>query len=200
MNWEERLAKLESARFTPDVAYVTVENHRLTTLIDTDVVSSYLLLDPTREGGLMMSTKLIFTNQLVIVTGDLRPGRRGVISDAGYGRGWFSRRLPPDYLAEKFLERSYHPNKAKRDVLGMAPENEFGYTGVEITRMLKVMENEWDWMFDTSAQLYDSLSGIVPDMWDFGFGHGYSETDYSWLSAINRRFSETYEGGGDGEK
>ncbi len=58
-----------------------------------------------------MSAVLIFTPWACIITGDLRVENHG-LQTIGYGLEWFAQIHEPSYLAEKFLESRWVPEKA----------------------------------------------------------------------------------------
>lgn len=60
----------------------------------------------------MMSTMIIFAPGIIIITGDLRVTNNGIMT-IGYDLNWFRTRLDSSYLAEKFLEQKWIPERAK---------------------------------------------------------------------------------------
>lgn len=80
-----------------------LDRHVLLVVAETDTV---LVVRLERPGTRIMSIQLSFTPEGVAVQGDFEfYGPRAVCSNFGYGLDWFSGRLDPNYLAEKFLCR-----------------------------------------------------------------------------------------------
>lgn len=89
--------------------------------------------DPTvlKPGGTIGLVMLTFNERrkCIGITGDVCPGRHGLWSGPGYGRAWFSEYNPDqpegrrgksrDYLAQKFLETGFHPERMAGDLAAM---------------------------------------------------------------------------------
>jgi hypothetical protein len=180
-------------------AYEDIAGHRLTQISDGNVKAFYL------HGGdvmttRMMSAMLVFTPENIIITGDLHPGRHGVISAAGYGLEWFCRNLEPDYLASKFLESGVWEEDRARDELQRYIHEHTGEAWcqrdkrtVKRLRGLRNMLRTSPWIYESAQTWYDAVSEHISDLWDHGQFWGYPTTDYIWLAAIQRRFREAYQ-------
>jgi hypothetical protein len=113
----------------------SLANHVLEEIPAGEKMQAFWMKKPER--GRMMSTLLVFTPEGIVITGDLCPraGTRGVVSDLNYGIGWFSGKLSPDYLCEKFLDREWHAELAAQDLKEMAcavlrgEYDDYGWTG-----------------------------------------------------------------------
>lgn len=57
-------------------------------------------------------TYLLFTHFGIVISGDTRISGNGVIA-LGYGLNWFTEKLDPDYLASKFLKKTWLSERAK---------------------------------------------------------------------------------------
>ena len=77
-----------------------LSRHFLYQVVDTVDVQAYYLKRP--GGSRCMSTYIMFTPEGIMITGDLCP-HYGVVSNHGYGVGWFSGQLSPSYLCKKFM-------------------------------------------------------------------------------------------------
>ena len=87
--------------------------YTLTRLTDTPAAQVYLMKP---AGTMMGSTVFAFLEapyDYIVITGDLAPARNGVVSNMGYGLGWFLRQGPSGYLCEKFLTQEFHPELAR---------------------------------------------------------------------------------------
>jgi len=72
-------------------------------------VQTYLLRESPES--MMMSCFILFTPAGIVITGDIAVSGHGVIAP-GYGLGWFTSELSPQYLAEKFLHKAWVPETA----------------------------------------------------------------------------------------
>jgi hypothetical protein len=90
-----------------------------------------------------MSTVLIFTPWACIITGDLRVENHG-LQALGYGMDWFKQRHEPSYLAEKFLDTRWVPEKARayfREIQNNWKAKRADYLASTLD---EVQEPEWD--------------------------------------------------------
>jgi len=94
-----------------DWYYRQIENATLQVISESDGVRIFMLRK--YPNSTMMSTYIIFAVGRIIITGDMPVRDNGIIA-AGYDLEWFSGGLSPDYLAEKFLEKDFHPEIAMR--------------------------------------------------------------------------------------
>lgn len=95
---------------TTDYYYEQIRNAQLSPLSTGEKVKAYYLKKYLNSQ--IMSTLLVFTPDGTILTGDLTPERRGCIA-RGYGLEWFAGKLSPSYLAEKFLDEEWVPDRMK---------------------------------------------------------------------------------------
>ncbi len=113
----------------------SLENHILEQLLDTEKFKAFKMKRP--GSGRSMSTQILFTPEGIVISGDLcpRPGTRGVVSDLGYGLGWFSGRLSEGYLCEKFFVVGWHRELAEEELKRMIKAvrwgdyDSYGWTG-----------------------------------------------------------------------
>ena len=149
----------------------------------------------------MGSTMITFTPEGIIIHGDLSPGRRGVISDLGYGLGWFSSSLGGGYLCEKFLAQGWHEEIALDEIKGWL-DNGGGPWGDDEPASPEVVEKLTE-LIDRmerngpmgEQQFYEGLMDVYddPDLFDDGGpGWGYDPVEAGWLIAIQARFAELY--------
>lgn len=72
-----------------------------------------------------MTTVLVFTPGMIVISGDLHPGRgdaRTGIICTGYDFNWFTGQLSYDYLAEKFLNRKWVPEVFQKELYNYAEQ------------------------------------------------------------------------------
>lgn len=87
--------------------------YTLTRLTDTPGAQVYLMKPAVTMMGSTVFAFLKAPDDYIVITGDLAPCRNGVISNMGYGLGWFLRQSPSGYLCEKFLTQEFHPDLAR---------------------------------------------------------------------------------------
>jgi len=160
------------------------------------------------DGSRMESTRILISREplaeQIIVTGDLCPGDNGVMSDFGYGLGWFGSRKSEGYLCEKFLRREWVPERAKealfralhdaRDELGDEPTEEHANRVDAIEHAIMASD-------DPRGECAPTRTGeAFYEFWTDTFGDSPEEQgfDYSlrtagWLCAIQQRFAECYQ-------
>lgn len=137
------------------------------------------------SGGRMESTDIVFTADHIVICGDLAPCRHGVVSDVGYGIGWFSCGKSKGYLSEKFLETDWHRELAIAE-LDDFEDDEGNGLDEESKRELRGYAEDgdvrgfYDWFTD---QGYDVE--YVP-------GFGYEPREQRLLVEIHERFVRLY--------
>ncbi len=89
---------------SPEWYYEQIKDAVLEVLEEGQRVKVYRLCKYPGRG--MMSSTLVFLENTIILTGDLRPTQKGCQA-MGYGIDWFASELHASYLAEKFLDRQY---------------------------------------------------------------------------------------------
>lgn len=162
----------------------------------------------------MMSTLLIFHPEGITITGDCHPGRvpgrRGGVIARGYDLDWFSQKLEPSYLAEKFLTEVWVKEKFVEWVKEYLKDSEAVDTEAKEWLVGARLEENWtekeallyfisdEDLFETPESAYNNLPSYYDrDRWicpyDSEFispGFDYDPTELGWLAAIQRRFSE----------
>lgn len=159
---------------------------QLTQELDTEHYQAFRMAKPGTRCG---SMRIVFTPEGIVILGDLTPMYNGVISNLGYGLGWFSGQLSGSYLCEKFLREEFVPECALSYLKeSLECSDDYGWTaeGVEAAKELKYrLENQ-----DLSGfEFYEALQEFDPDGATDGVGHGYNRRDAGMLCAIQRRFS-----------
>lgn len=160
------------------------------------------------DGSWMESTRILITRhplpEQIIVTGDLCPGDNGILSDFGYGLGWFGSRKSECYLCEKFLRREWVPGLAKealcqalhdaRDEHGDEPPEEQAKRIDAIEDAIMASDDPRGECAPTRSseafyEFWVDVFGTSPE--DEGFD--YNPRDAGWLCAIQQRFAECYQ-------
>jgi len=149
--------------------------------------------------GRMGTTVILFHHEGIILTGDLKPGRRGVISDIGYGLEWFAKDFKGsgEYLCSKFLEKTWQNEVARQDVWRLHQEaieesKEWGDDSLMLyASKWKRMHGEWD-DFWTETHVFEHAVEIEQDAWEYHLGWDYNLADAGWLTSIQIQFSELY--------
>lgn len=170
-----------------------------------DKIQAYYLRRPGE--GRMMSTLVLFTPEGIVLMGDLCPdrgGTHGVVSNFGYGLGWFTGQLSEGYLCSKFLHEVWQRDAALKDCryqvhqhLQDARAQELGSAERKADRkrakawreILQDLEHE---VIFSSESMYNAMN--EHDLYDGEYvpGYDYGWTDAGWLCAIQRRFSELW--------
>ncbi len=171
----------------------SLKDHVLEQVLDTEKFQAFFMKRP--GDGRMMSTLITFTPEGIVIQGDLRPGRNGNVSCGGYGLGWFRGRLSEDYLAEKFLDKSWYPEVAAADLRQYLKEvadgNETAKPGdvEEIQDLIRRCEDG-----DLGHESFrDAWELIYKDWdWEWSLGWGYKPDEHMWLCAIQWKFAELY--------
>jgi len=187
--------------FSPDDAYRIIQNHQLYPVSEQKPILAFYLKE--RPDWRMQSTFIMFTPEGIVICGDMCPARHGVIVP-GYGLDWFASQLDPRYLAEKCLDSNhFDAERAENDVEEYladlvreardCQDRKIIKTVREIKAALARYTNPYEDAFTLRDCLEEAVSYSGGD-WErlFGLGHGYNISDFAWLSAIQRRFAETY--------
>ncbi|HUU59755.1 MAG TPA: hypothetical protein VMZ50_09435 [Phycisphaerae bacterium] len=170
-----------------------LERHRIEVVQDDERLRCFWLREPGEWCMSVLVTEL--PSRQIALTGDLTfGGRNGIVSDRGYGLGWFGGRLGEDYLCEKFLSEKWSRERAAKwcrwhrdDIKYDADQFETWKALCEIERDL----TQWE-EIRTPEELYDALipigmaDGDVP-------GYGYDENHAGWLCAVQQRFRECWQ-------
>lgn len=176
-----------------------LKNHVLTKVSEDP--ETYYLHEPGEDGEMetrIMSTLIVFTQENIVVTGDLSPGRNGVISCLGYGVEWFSGQLSGDYLASKFLDKVWEADYAQRDLNAYIKERasdawyDRDRDTIKKLKELRDFARESHWIFENGHEFHNQISEYIVDLWDYEMGIDYPSGDYEWLIAIQRQFAKKY--------
>lgn len=190
-----------------------LQDHVLTQAfaVSTDRVKLWVFRLRPPDGSRLMGCEVMFTSEGIVILGDLTPTRRGVISDLGYGLGWFGSTKSEDYLCSKFLTAGWHQELVgpKLDERVADAERELA---ADIAAALAATVADEDpeepddhyvknrdawkkirafWNSDETSQkeLHEFASDLISDFWDEEIGHGYKPSDAGWLCAIQQRFA-----------
>jgi len=148
--------------------------------------------------GRMMSCYITFTDEGIVINGDITPTGNGVCSvTGGYGIEWFSSPKAAGYLAEKFLHKKWCPRE-----------------------VIEILEDEDDWVQETirdldpdrfyhlSEQVEYIIDGLndnmseyefIASMQELGFdmddppGYTYDVNEVAWLHSIQKKFAMEWE-------
>lgn len=187
----------------------TYANHSLVQLPGGKNLEAFQLVP--EGGGWMQSTIITFFGprpewKQIAVTGDLCPGggraNRGILSNWGYGLGWFGSPKSEEYLCEKFLSEIWLPEKCKawledtRNDLrveiaaGEKDAAENRGTVAKIDAMLadweSLTENGPASIVEVRDRLYDDLGQWAID--DGIPGYGYDPREAGLLCAAQQAF------------
>lgn len=156
--------------------------HTLTCLTDANGVSVY---EAKKPGTMINSFTVAFLPNHICITGDYCPGLHGVVSAYGYGRGWFAGKLGADYLAEKFLQKGWHPDNARQWLIEQAKE----YPGVAEKLLAMTTHDELLCDPDSFTEEFDE---VVPGTdWDSS-PWGYNPLEVFQITVCQRVFSRLY--------
>lgn len=174
--------------------------HSLKVISEDEPLRVYQLRDP--KTGALGGCYVIETPCNMAITGDLSPGHNGVFSNTSYSVEWFSRPHGPQYLAEKFLTKSWQPELAAETLrdpgsgIAVWAKEVFDHEKyVKTMAALEALSVDIDCGDNASPDdIYRELSDLgIDDAWEFSVGWGYDPRDYGLLSAIHRRFVELME-------
>ena len=197
------------------MSYVTEEMRRsmadkvLTVVTEYEAMVVYRL--GPADGSWLESTRILITRhplpEQIIITGDLCPGDNGILSDFGYGLGWFGSRKSEGYLCEKFLRREWVPATALRALKYALEQEEQDATDptepssvatARATALKEAIDDIGDDPMGESTltrhheafyEFWIDVFGNSPE--DEGFD--YNPRDAGWLCAIQQRFAECYQ-------
>lgn len=166
------------------------KDHIVEVVVETEAVQVYVLREAPRR--VANAVQICFTPWGIGITGDLCPGGndRGVWSQGGYGRAWFTRASSADYLAGKFLAEVWDRERARLELLDQADDEA---QNAEVRAAYKTVAED-DWMDERG--LYDALSAAGLDTSDELPGYGYREADVAMLLSLQARLRRHVEGGG----
>jgi len=110
------------------------------------------------DGSWMESTRILISRhplpEQIIITGDLCPGANGVLSDFGYGLGWFRSRKSEEYLCEKFLRREWVPDAALRALKYALEQEEQDAKNTQEPAPIAAQPSEWQTRLDILCPPY----------------------------------------------
>lgn len=196
------------------MSYVTAGMRRSMTDKVLTVVAEYegmvvYRLGPA-DGSWMESTRILILRpplpEQIIITGDLCPGGNGILSDFGYGVGWFGRKQSEAYLCSKFIRREWVPERAKealyealRDTMDTDVQSEGANEDAKVR--LDLIEDAIAASDDPCGESAPTRSSeAFHEFWNETFGDSpenegmdYNPRDAGWLCAIQQRFVECYQ-------
>lgn len=171
----------------------SLARHVLVPALDSGKFEAFLMKRPGE--GRIMSTMIVFTPEGIVITGDLCPraGTRGIVSDAGYGTGWFRGRLSERYLCEKFLTDEWQlglaASELREEIGDLRDEDGFDIYVQKLETIAEMLEHE---TIDSGQDLHDHLNNAGYETADGIPGMDYNLADAGWLCAIQQRFAELY--------
>lgn len=107
--------------FTVDDAYQVIKGNFLEPVVVTGQVKGFYLRQ--KPNSRLCSTLILETPEGVILTGDITPASP-ICMARGYSLDWFAAVHELDYLAGKFLRKSWRPDAARQHFQGMAAQLE----------------------------------------------------------------------------
>lgn len=164
------------------------------------------------SGGHCESTMLIFTGDdagkvpgYIVVMGDLCPGANGVVSNIGYGVGWFAARKSEGYLCEKFLRKVWVPELALAALRQALQDERDAFVDADraeverITKRVEALEEAIEEAGEDasgdvvaeSTPFYEAWTDIYDDSPE-DQGYGYDPKDAALLVAIQETFARLY--------
>jgi len=194
------------------VTYVTEEMRRAMADKVLSVVAEYegmviYRLGPA-DGSWMESMRILISREplaeQIIITGDLCPGSNGILSDFGYGVGWFGRKQSEEYLCSKFLRREWVPDAALRalryalqEEIDSSDRDDSDVRATRIEALTEAIDDIGD--EPTGESSVARTSEAFYEFWNETFGDSpenqgmdYNPRDAGWLCAIQQRFAECY--------
>ena len=182
----------------------TLSDYVLTCTAATRSFAAYRLGPDANTG--MGVVRILFTSEplveQIIITGDLCPGDNGVISNAGYGIGWFGSPKSEHYLCEKFFREEYVPMRAREALVEVQADH--GAGELELTE--KQLEMLHDALTDSlepnsgdpsnPVRSHEAFYDLWCELFDTGpddRGFDYDQRTAGWLCAIQQRFAELYQ-------
>jgi hypothetical protein len=168
-----------------ELARRQLKDHQLRLLLQTPDFQAFRL--ERSADSRCMSTMFIFTLEGIVITGDLHPGERGVISAFGYDLRWFSGHNSPSYLAEKFLDQQWQVEHARawlRDQIGGTESDDPSRGCLQAVLDDESWETEDDFYQTCQYQNCDLDPMSIAEA-----GMGYPEEDWALLVALQERFA-----------
>lgn len=137
-------------------------------------------------------TLIIFTpREGIVLTGDLMlieaSAGGGVVSNCGYGKGWFASDLSEDYLCEKFFRTEWVPERAVDYIKDMLETDE-DLTACQKNSIRDALIDETCGDSTMFHIWWDETFSYSPE----SIGYGYNLASAGWLCAIQQRFRELY--------
>ena len=160
-------------------------------------------------GGNVQSTTLIFTggpgvHEYIAILGDLCPqaGGNGVVSNIGYGVGWFARPTSHDHLCQKFLRQVYvpelaraaledHQRQERADAVNETLSEDWRKAASSAATELEAALADED-SFATHEALYETWEEVFGNTDVENTGMGYDARDAALLVAIQEAFARLY--------
>lgn len=162
--------------------------------IDADTALRFRLGAPGPTGMGVTDIYFLAKPERVVITGDMHPAlgeAGGVISNPGYGLGWFARPQGEQYLAEKFLRAGYYPQIAQEWLAGWVKDCGATETLDAVDRRRHV-DHATEADFATASAFADFLENTLEIEPDHDEGVGYDPKVVGWLAAIQARFTELF--------
>jgi hypothetical protein len=185
-----------------------LQNHILEVHESGENIQAFYLRRP--GAGRAMSCLIVFTQEGIVILGDLTPCQNGVISYMGYGIEWFRENLAERYLCEKFLHKEFRGEKAIRNFREMVALKRLesgrrsrGHVAeIEALRTKpswyftkEDARDAWDWSsIDPEELSPQEFSERATEIYDdvFEGTYSYNPGDAGWLCAIQQTFAELY--------
>lgn len=163
-----------------------VRNHSLTEVTPSgSVVRAFSLQEGSRR---TMSVLLLFTPEGIVLMGDLRLTRQGVVAAYHQNLSWFCGRMHEDYLCSKFLVKEWQPEVAATDLLRHLAEA-YDLAPDQREALLRVVD---DIGVMTQPEFLAAVEGLLDPEVAAGFGTDYNIADAGWLVIIQRTFAALY--------
>ena len=172
-----------------------------------DGIEAFRLCQPGM--GRIQSCMILFCSEGIIICGDFCPRGNGVVSNYGYGLGWFSTPKGEDYLCEKFLSEEFSSKVAHDAVVQRVEElkealaecGEDSKYGAQYKMALEVYGNALeeddgesiDCEYFGTPERFADLINEADDCDSMEYNaDDYNERDAEVLCAIQQRFVEEY--------
>jgi hypothetical protein len=130
------------------------------------------------------NTLLTFTTEGIVIQGRIRPDEHGIVSEPGLGLEWFCRDLDEADLCSKFLQKSWWPEAAARDLRHLCQRLD-----PLIAVTLNPLRSDVEAGKDVRVEVIRKLLEVGFDQgaadavgWDYAIGEA------AWLCAVQRRF------------
>lgn len=167
------------------------KDHYLDPLVeDGPVKAFYLRKDESR----MFSVLLLFSPEGISIVGDSAPGENySVHTFPPYSLKWFIGKFDKEYLAEKFLRKTWNEDDVeewfKYELEETKKHVEEGEEG--LGDRLEAIEDILSRGAFAIHEVYEAWKDAASDSEDFP-GNTYNRHDVEQLSSIQRRFAELY--------